>query len=65
MIPTGGSSEEIAIFTRRIMDNVEDANGYRPDEAEFNALTATIVEPLADGGRAGYSKGGLAKILEL
>ena len=65
LIPTGGSSEEIAIFTRKIMDNVEDANGYRPDEAEFNALTATIVEPLADGGRAGYSKGGLAKILEL
>ena len=65
MIPTGGSSEEIAIFTRKILDNVEDANGYRPDEAEFDALTATIVEPLADGGRAGYSKGGLAKILEL
>ena len=65
LIPTGGSSEEIAIFTRKILDNVEDANGYRPDEAEFDALTATIVEPLADGGRAGYSKGGLAKILEL
>ena len=65
LIPTGGSSEEIAIFTRKILDNVEDAKGYRPDEPEFNALTATIVEPLADGGRAGYSKGGLAKILEL
>ena len=65
LVPTGGSSEEIAIFTRKIMDNVEDVNGYRPDEAEFDALTATIVEPLADGGRAGYAKGGLAKILEL
>jgi len=65
MIPKGGTPEEIAIFTKRIMNNVEDAKGYRPDEAEFDALTATIVEPLADGGRAGYSKGGLAKILEL
>jgi len=65
LIPTGGSSEEIAIFTKKIMDNVEDAKGFKPDEAEFDALTATIVEPFADGGRAGYSKGGLAKILEL
>ena len=65
LIPTGGSSEEIAIFTRKIMDNVEDVKGFKPDEPEFDALTATIVEPLADGGRAGYSKGGLAKILEL
>ena len=65
LIPTGGSSEEIAIFTRKIMDNVEDVKGFKPDEPEFDALTATIVEPLADGGRAGYAKGGLAKILEL
>ena len=65
LIPTGGSSEEIAIFTRKIMDNVEDVKGFKPNEPEFDPLTATIVEPLADGGRAGYSKGGLAKILEL
>ena len=65
LIPTGGSSEEIAIFTRKILDNVEDAKGFKPDEPEFDALTATIVEPLADGGRAGYAQGGLAKILEL
>ena len=65
LIPTGGTTEDIAIFTKRIMNNVEDAKGYRPDEPEFDALTATIVEPLANGGRAGYAKGGLAKILEL
>ena len=65
LIPTGGSSEEIAIFTRKIMDNVEDVKGFKPNEPEFDPLTATIVEPLADGGRAGYAKGGLAKILEL
>jgi len=65
MIPTGGSSEEIAIFTKRVMDNVEDARGFKPDEPEFDAMTATFVDNLADGGRAGYAQGGLAKILEL
>jgi len=28
-------------------------------------MTATFVDYKADGGRAGYAKGGLAKILEL
>ena len=65
MVPTGGSSEEIAIFTKRVMNNVEDAKGFRPDEPEFDAMTAMFVDNLADGGRAGYAKGGLAKILEL
>jgi hypothetical protein len=65
MIPNGGSSEEIAIFTKRVMNNVEDAKGFRPDEPEFDAMTATFVDYKADGGRAGYAKGGLAKILEL
>ena len=65
MIPNGGSSEEIAIFTKRVMNNVEDAKGFRPDEPEFDAMTAMFVDNLADGGRAGYAKGGLAKILEL
>ena len=65
MVPTGGSSEEIAIFTKRVMDNVEDAKGLKPDEPDFDPLTAKFVDNLADGGRAGYAKGGLAKILEL
>jgi len=65
MVPTGGSSEEIAIFTKRVMDNVEDAKGFKPDEPEFDAMTAMFVDNLADGGRAGYAQGGLAKILEL
>ena len=65
MIPNGGTTEEIAIFTKRVMNNVEDAKGFRPDEAEFDAMTATFVDYKADGGRAGYAKGGLAKILEL
>jgi len=117
MVPTGGSSEEIAIFTKRVMDNVEDAKGFKPDEPGFDAMTAKFVDELsegtysfgsqkgkefqsnvnsmgkgtlkqiidsgelagddleaalnalrsrkADGGRAGYAQGGLAKILEL
>jgi len=65
MIPNGGTTEEIAIFTKRVLNNVEDAKGFRPDEPEFDAMTATFVDNLADGGRAGYAQGGLAKILEL
>jgi hypothetical protein len=65
MVPKGGTAEEISIFTRRVMNNVEDAKGFKPDEPEFDPLTAMFVDNLADGGRAGYSKGGLAKILEL
>ena len=65
MIPNNASSEEMVIFTKRIMNNVEDAKGYRPDEPEFDAMTAMFVDNLADGGRAGYAQGRLAKILEL
>ena len=65
MVPSNASSEEMVIFTRRVMNNVEDAKGFRPDEPEFDAMTAKFVDNLADGGRAGYAQGGLAKILEL
>ena len=117
LVPTGGTTEEIAIFTKRILNNVEDAEGLRPNEEGFDRLTAKLVDELsegtysfgykkggefqsnvnsmgkgtlkemidsgellgddlqaalnalksrkADGGRAGYAKGGLAKILEL
>jgi len=65
MIPNGGTTEEIAIFTKRVMENVEDAKGLKPDEQGFDAMTAKFVDQLADGGRAGYAQGGLAKILEL
>jgi hypothetical protein len=53
MVPTGGTAEEISIFTRRVMDNVEDAKGLRPDEPNFDPLTAKFVDNLADGGIAG------------
>ena len=117
MIPQGGTTEEIAIFTKKILNNVEDARGLKPNEEGFDTMTAKIVDDLSDGtysfgyqkgkefqnnvnsmgkgtlkeiidsgelvgddlqaalnalrsrkaygGRAGYAKGGLAKILEL
>jgi len=117
MVPNGGTAEEISIFTRRVMDNVEDAKGLRPDDPDFDPLTAKFMEEFSEGtysfgsqkgkefqsnvnsmgkgtlkqiidsgelmgddleaalnalrsrkaygGRAGYAKGGLAKILEL
>ena len=117
MIPNGGTTEEIAIFTKRVMNNVEDARGLKPDEPGFDNMTAKFVDELSEGtysfgyqkgkefqsnvnsigkgtlreiidsgelmgddleaalnalrsrkaygGRAGYAKGGLAKILEL
>ena len=67
MMPANATTEEMALLTKRILNNVEDAKGFRPDEPDFDPLTARIVEfdGYADGGRAGYAKGGLAKILEL
>ena len=53
MIPNGGTTEEIAIFTKRVLENVEDAKGLRPDEQGFDAMTAKFVDQLADGGIAG------------
>ena len=65
MVPSNASSEEMVIFTKRVMNNVEDAKGFKPDEQGFDAMTARFVDNLADGGRAGYAQGGLAKILEV
>ena len=53
MIPNGGTTEEMAIFTKKVLENVEDAKGLRPDEPAFDPLTARFVDELADGGIAG------------
>ena len=53
MVPSGGSSEEIAIFTERVLNNVVDANGLRPGDPRFDRLTARFTEDFADGGIAG------------
>ena len=58
MIPNGGTPEEIAIFTKKVMNNVEDAKGLRPDEPAFDPLTARFVDELSEGTYSfGYQKG--------
>jgi len=65
MLPVNASSEEIAIFTNRVINNMVDAKGLKPSDPNFDNLTARFIDELANGGRAGYAQGGLAKILEL
>ena len=60
MIPPGASNEEIIIFTKRVMNNVEDAAGLKPDNPRFDRFTARFVDEVQD-----FAKGGLAKILEV
>jgi len=57
MIPSGASSEEIAIFTDRVLNKVRDASGLRPSDPKFDRMTARFVED--------FARGGLAKILEV
>jgi len=57
MIPAGATGEEIITFTRRVMDNVEDAAGLKPDNPKFDRFTARFVDEMAEGGRAGYRFG--------
>jgi len=57
MLPSGASSEEIAIFTERVLTKVKDANGLRPGDPRFDRMTARFVED--------FARGGLAKILEV
>ena len=60
MIPSGASNEEIIIFTKRVMNNVEDAAGLNPDNPRFDRFTARFIDEVQD-----FAKGGLAKILEV
>jgi hypothetical protein len=56
----------MSIFTQRVLNNLVDAKGLRPGDPNFNRLTADFVQgTFASGGRVGFSKGGLAKILDL
>ena len=59
-LPSGGTAEEIAIFTRRVMNNVEDASGFKPDDPRFDRFTARFIDEVQD-----FARGGLAKILEV
>jgi hypothetical protein len=60
MIPPGASNEEIITFTQRVMNNVKDAAGLKPDNPRFDRFTARFVDEVQD-----FAKGGLAKILEV
>ncbi len=57
MLPSGASSEEIAIFTEKVLTKVRDASGLRPGDPRFDRMTARFVED--------FARGGLAKILEV
>ena len=57
MLPSGASSEDIAIFTERVLTKVRDASGLRPSDPRFDRMTARFVED--------FARGGLAKILEV
>jgi len=59
MVPSGASSEEIAIFTERVLNNVVDANGLRPGDPRFDRLTAKFTENFAQGGRVAFQGGGM------
>ena len=60
LVPEGASSEEIVIFTKRVLNNVVDAAGNKPDSPRFDRFTARFIDEVQD-----FAKGGLAKILEV
>jgi hypothetical protein len=68
-LPTNASNEEILIFTKRVLENVTDASGLKPDNPNFDRMTARFVDikfpggpeqPFAAGGRVGLRFGKLA-----
>ncbi len=60
MLPTNASNEEIMIFTKRVLENVTDAAGLKPDNPSFDRMTARFVDEMAEGGRVGLRFGKLA-----
>jgi len=66
MLPVNASSEEIAIFTNRVLNNVVDAKGARPNDPNFDSFTARFIDEVTPpGGGQPFARGGLAKILEV
>ena len=68
LLPSNATVEDMAIFTKRIIEGSTDAKGLRPTDPDFDNLTLRISEkiddiPFADGGRASYRVGGLAKAI--
>mgnify|MGYP006970489133 FL=1 len=66
MLPVNASSEEMVIFTNRVLNNVVDAKGAKPNDPNFDSFTARFIDEVTPtGGGQPFAKGGLAKILEL
>ena len=65
-LPVNASSEEIAIFTNRVLNNVVDAKGAKPNDPNFDSFTARFIDEFTppEGGQP-FARGGLAKILEV
>ena len=57
LLPSNATVDDIAIFTQRILNDATDAKGLRPTDPEFDKFTLKF----ADGGRAGYLRGGAAQ----
>ena len=66
MLPVNASSEEMVIFTNRVLNNVIDAKGAKPTDPTFDSFTARFIDEVTpSGGGQPFARGGLAKILEL
>ncbi len=66
MLPVNASSEEMVIFTNRVLNNVVDAKGAKPTDPNFDSFTARFIdEVIPPGGGQPFARGGLAKILEV
>ena len=65
LIPATSSVEDMVVFTKKIIEGSTDAKGLRPTDPGFDNLTLKITDdiPFADGGRAGYRVGGIAKAI--
>ena len=65
-IPPGATGEDILTFTKRVMNDVVDAAGNKPDNPRFDRMTARFLDldppggpkqPFKDGGRTGFRLG--------
>ena len=65
VLPANASNEEILIFTKRVLENVTDAAGLKPDNPKFDRMTARFVDEMAAGGRVGFKFGGAGKAFGL
>ena len=75
LMPVGATTEQMAILTKRILENATDAKGLKPTEPGFDKFTFKLQEsvketpdgfPFAEGGiaRLGLRFGGSSKILK-